>query len=102
MTLKWLVYARQKLTHAWQCIPWFIDTYIAPEAIDGRDEDKTMHDRPGYTQEQVRWLAHALWEMDGCPDDNSKHYWFKAQRMLEAEREPDPKLAQLLSIARQQ
>ena len=53
----------------------------------------------GYTQEQVRWLAHALWQEDHCPDDGEWFYWFRAERMLAAEY-PDPKIVQLIEEAR--
>lgn len=53
----------------------------------------------GYTQEDVRWLAYALWMDDHCPDDNEKFYWFKAEHMLAAEH-PDPKIARLIEDAK--
>ena len=52
-----------------------------------------------YTQEQVCWLAHALWQEDCCPDDNELFYWYRAERLLASEY-PDPKIAQLIEEAR--
>ena len=63
------------------------------------DEDKCVDDRPRYTKEDVRWLAHALWQEDHCPDDGEWYYWFKAERAL-AEEHPDPKIARLQEEAR--
>lgn len=52
------------------------------------------------TEEEIRHLAHVIWEREGCPKDRAdEHYWDKAKQFLEnqevAEAAGVPSLASL-------
>jgi hypothetical protein len=35
------------------------------------------------TEEQIKELAHAIWEKEGCPDDKNTEHYFRAKQILE-------------------
>ena len=51
------------------------------------------------TEEEIRHLAHAIWEREGCPDGNADEHWYRAQQFLRnrevAEAAGAPSLASL-------
>ncbi len=36
------------------------------------------------TEERIKEIAKAIWEIEGCPDGNDWDHYFRAKRMLEA------------------
>jgi hypothetical protein len=51
------------------------------------------------TEEEIRQLAHAIWEREGCPEGKDKEHWKRAEQFLEnqevAEAAGAPSLASL-------
>ena len=54
------------------------------------------------TEEQIKELAHAIWEKEGCPDGKDTEHYFRAKQILEEqeaarviELAPPPPIPQL-------
>ena len=39
--------------------------------------------------QQIRERAHTLWEADGKPEGREQEYWFRAEQLLQTERDPE-------------
>jgi hypothetical protein len=35
------------------------------------------------TEEEIRHLAHAIWEKEGCPKGRADEHWYRAKQFLE-------------------
>jgi len=40
------------------------------------------------TEEQIRELAHSIWEQEGCPNGKDIEHYFRAKKMLEERESP--------------
>ena len=37
------------------------------------------------TEEQIRALAHTIWEQEGCPEGKSEEHYYRAKQILEGQ-----------------
>ena len=40
-------------------------------------------------EQRIRERAHSLWEADGKPDGREQDYWFRAEKLIDEERDPN-------------
>lgn len=45
------------------------------------------------TEEQIKRLAQAIWEAEGCPDGKHLDHYFRAKRMLEQREEVQSRMS---------
>jgi len=40
------------------------------------------------SEQEIRELAHELWQRNGCPSGDEDHFWYEAERVLKAAKAP--------------